>query len=95
MTHTGGSATREVANVKAGNLVLGDRHSIVSSARIKIESGTSIPSAVAVLPLTTNSNFVGRMTGSSAGVAPLRMLRHRHPLDDTFHPGATPLTAAT
>jgi hypothetical protein len=35
MTHIGGSATREVANVKAGNFVLGDRHSIVSSARIR------------------------------------------------------------
>ena len=57
MTHTGGSATREVANVKASNLVLDDRHSIKSSARIKIESGTSIPSAVAVLPLTTNSEL--------------------------------------
>jgi hypothetical protein len=36
-------------------------------------AGTSSPSAFAVLRLIISSNFVGRCTGRSAGLAPLRM----------------------
>src|SRR5262245_13468510 len=49
-------------------------HSITSSARASSVGGTSRPSAFAVLRLTTSSNFVGCSTGSSAGLAPLRIL---------------------
>jgi hypothetical protein len=48
-------------------------HSITSSARASSVSGTSRPSALAVLRLITSSNLVGACTGSSAGLAPLRM----------------------
>src|SRR5262249_20961399 len=48
-------------------------YSITSSARASSVSGTSRPSALAVLRLITSSNLVGACTGSSAGVAPLRM----------------------
>ena len=48
-------------------------HSITSSARASNDGGTSMPSALAVLRLITNSNLVGAWTGSSAGFAPLRM----------------------
>src|SRR5262249_79639 len=47
-------------------------HSISSSARNWIELGTSMPSALAVCMLITNSNFVDCKTGRSAGFAPLR-----------------------
>ena len=46
-------------------------HSITSSARSKIDVGTSMPSALAVLRLTAVSNFVGCSTGNSAGLSPL------------------------
>jgi hypothetical protein len=49
-------------------------HSITLSARRSIESGTVIPSALAVLRLITNSNLVGCSTGTLAGLAPLRIL---------------------
>src|SRR5262249_13350255 len=48
-------------------------HSITSSARASNVAGTSRPSAFAVLRLMISSNFVGRCTGRSAGLAPLRM----------------------
>src|SRR5262249_23652093 len=48
-------------------------HSITSSARCCSCNGTSMPSALAVLRLITNSYFVGACTGSSAGFSPLRM----------------------
>src|SRR5262245_4886452 len=48
-------------------------HSITSSASCCSWTGTSRPSALAVLRLMTNSYFVGNWIGSSAGVAPLRM----------------------
>src|SRR5262249_54325510 len=47
-------------------------HSISSSASNWIELGTSMPSALAVCMLITNSNFVDCRTGRSAGFAPLR-----------------------
>src|SRR5262245_26628101 len=48
-------------------------HSITSSARATRVAGTSRPSALAALRLSTNSNLVGCCTGRSAGLAPLRM----------------------
>ena len=48
-------------------------HWITSSAPASSEGGTSRPSALAVLRLITNSNFVGACTGRSAGFSPLRM----------------------
>src|SRR5262249_10912572 len=49
-------------------------HSITSSARKSSEVGSSMPIALAVLRLTMSSNLFGCSTGSSAGVAPLRIL---------------------
>src|SRR5262245_4910002 len=48
-------------------------HSITSSARASSEGGTSMPSALAVLRLSTSSYLVGACTGRSAGFSPLRM----------------------
>jgi hypothetical protein len=48
-------------------------HSITSSARVSIEGGTVMPSALAVLTLIAISNLVGACTGKSAGFAPFRM----------------------
>src|SRR5262245_19047444 len=48
-------------------------HSMTSSARARSVGGTSMPSALAVLRLTTSSYFVGACTGRSAGFSPLRM----------------------
>src|SRR5262249_20435376 len=49
-------------------------HSITSSARASRVGGTVRPSAFAVARLMTSSNLVGRSTGMSAGLAPLRIL---------------------
>jgi hypothetical protein len=49
-------------------------YSITSLARSRIEVGSSMPIALAVLRLTTNSNLVGNSTGKSAGLAPWRIL---------------------
>src|SRR5205807_1703115 len=49
-------------------------YSITSSARASSVGGTSIPSALAVFILMTNSKWVGCSTGRSAGWAPLRIL---------------------
>src|SRR5262249_9796878 len=48
-------------------------HSITSSASASSLSGTSMPSARAVLRLITNSNLVGCWTGKSFGLVPLRI----------------------
>src|SRR6266540_875581 len=48
-------------------------HSITSSARASSVGGTSRPSALAVLRLTTSSNLTGAWTGSSLGFEPWRM----------------------
>src|SRR5262245_319558 len=48
-------------------------HSITSSALSRTEVGSSRPSDLAVLRLTTSSTFVGCWTGKSAGFAPLRI----------------------
>ena len=49
-------------------------YSIISSARACIDGGTLIASALAVLRLMTNSNFVACTTGNSAGLSPLSTL---------------------
>src|SRR6266446_5991519 len=51
------------------------RHSITSSARASSVAGTSRPSALAVLRLTTSSYLVGACTGRSAGFSPFRIQR--------------------
>jgi hypothetical protein len=48
-------------------------HSITSSAMVRSCGGTSMPSAFAVPRLITNSKRVGRHTGRSEGLSPLRM----------------------
>src|SRR5262249_42518000 len=48
-------------------------HSITSSARASSVSGTSRPSALAVLRLIISSNLVGCSIGRSPGSAPARM----------------------
>ena len=48
-------------------------HSITSSAVNNSFAGTSRPSALAALRLITSSNLVGRRTGRSAGLSPLRI----------------------
>src|SRR5450759_5124293 len=52
---------------------LASPHSITSSARARSIGGTVRPSAFAVLRLITSSNLVGCWTGSSPGLAPLRI----------------------
>src|SRR5262249_18439386 len=47
---------------------------MISSARSSTDCGIVRPSAFAVLRLITSSNFVGRSTGRSAGLAPLKIL---------------------
>ena len=47
------------------DIALAAFHSITSSARESSEGGTVNPSALAVLRLMTNSNFVGCWTGRS------------------------------
>src|SRR5262249_48843873 len=48
-------------------------HSITSSTLASSCGGTSMPSALAVCALMTNSNLVDCKTGRSAGFAPLRI----------------------
>ena len=59
--------------VSSSPLRLAKLHSITSSASASRFGGTSRPSALAVLILIINSNFVGCRTGRSAGLAPLRI----------------------
>src|SRR5262249_58401641 len=49
-------------------------HSITSSASASSFAGICRPNALAVVRLITNSNLLGCITGSSAGLAPLRIL---------------------
>src|SRR5262249_25672307 len=55
-------------------------HSITSSASASNLSGTSRPSAFAVLRFMTISNLVGCNTGRSAGCSPLRIRPVRIPI---------------
>ena len=47
---------------------------MISSASADRFGGTSMPSALAVLRLMTNSNLVDCTTGKSPGFSPLRIL---------------------
>src|SRR5262249_2662438 len=49
-------------------------HSITSSARVRSMGGTARPMAFAAFKLITSSSCVGNSIGSSAGVAPLKIL---------------------
>src|SRR5262249_6765529 len=53
---------------------LAARHSITSSARVRSMGGTARPMAFAAFKLITSSSCVGNSIGSSAGVAPLKIL---------------------
>ena len=53
--------------------VLPHGYRITSSARRSSDCGIVRPSAFAVLRLMTSSNIVGRTTGKSAGLSPLRI----------------------
>src|SRR5207248_6317060 len=64
---SGSRATNQRDELAAGD------HSITSSASNCNELGTSMPSALAVCRLMTNSNLVDCKTGRSAGFAPLRI----------------------
>jgi hypothetical protein len=55
-------------------------YSITSSASSCIEIGHSIPSVLAVFILMTNSNFVGCLTGRSAGLLALEDPASRTPV---------------
>jgi hypothetical protein len=67
--HAGGEETRPHMA-----LCLADFHSITSSARAIKVAGIVIPSASAVLRLTTMRKWTGCWTGRSAGLAPLRIM---------------------
>jgi len=53
-------------------------HWMISSARTRTDWGIVTPSALAVLRLTTSSNFVGSSTGRSAGSVPHGHLLRAH-----------------
>jgi hypothetical protein len=55
-------------------LAIDARHLITTSALSMIDFGMVIPRVLAVLRFTTSRNVVGRSTGSSAGLLPLRTL---------------------
>src|SRR6516164_9536623 len=61
------AGTAHARNAGAGG------YSITSSARASSVGGTSMPSALAVFTLMTNSYLVGACTGRSDGFSPLRM----------------------
>ena len=70
------AARRINASAKSVLTLRGKRHcySITSSARSRIDVGSSIPIALAVLRLMAVSNFVAWSTGKSPAFAPLRIL---------------------
>src|SRR5262249_50711565 len=77
MCETAGSAAAPAArcrNCRRGSFILNlpSHHSITSSPRGSSVGGTSRPSALAVLSLSTVSYLVGACTGRSAGFSPLR-----------------------
>src|SRR5215471_16870751 len=69
----GAHVTQEQVQQKA-------RYSMTSSALNKSDEGMVIPSARAVRMLSTVSNFVGRLIGTSPGLAPRRTLPARTPV---------------
>ena len=64
------TSTRDVRFVPIADI---PGYSISSSASVSNVGGISRSSVLAVLRLITNSNLVARSTGSSAGLAPLRI----------------------
>jgi hypothetical protein len=54
--------------------IRGFSYSMISSAWAERFGGTSMPSALPVLRLMTNSNLADCTTGKSAGFSPLRIL---------------------
>src|SRR6516162_3456483 len=75
--HCGGyrdkSYENEAHTIPPGDDLAPSNHSITSSARTRIDRGTSRPSALAVLRFTAISYFVGNCTGRSPGFSPRRM----------------------
>src|SRR5262245_52408497 len=71
-----GAVHHIISGPKAGaaRYVYRANYSINSSARASSVGEMVMPSALAVLRLMTSSNFVGCSTGSSPGLAPLRIL---------------------
>ena len=69
----GRPGARKGGEPKRGQDFASPIHSITRSARTMIASGNVMPSAFAVLRLTTSSKRVGSCTGRSAGLVPLRM----------------------
>ena len=63
----------QLAALAARHACTPSNHSITSSARSRIDRGTSRPSALAVLRFRIISNFIGNCTGRSPGFAPCRM----------------------
>ena len=70
-----GLPSRRTGSSGHGANAAGEDAQITSSASARTDAGIVSPSAFAVLPLMTNSNLVGCITGISAGLA--RMLRQR------------------
>jgi hypothetical protein len=68
----GGESFQVVASAASSQATVA-LHSITSSAAVSSVGGTVRPSIRAVWALMTSSNFVACKTGSSAGLAPLRM----------------------
>src|SRR5262245_291458 len=70
-----GRARGQMQKISAGKFHFEppSHHSITSSATASSDIGTVRPSVFAVLRLMTSSNFVGCITGRSAGLAPLRI----------------------
>src|SRR5262249_42313494 len=71
LLRTGGERPRHRRAADKSDELAPPHHSMTSSARASNVSGTSMPSACAVLVLITSSNLVGAWTGRSAGLAPL------------------------
>src|SRR5215510_6342188 len=69
--------------------VHGMGHWITSFARASSDGGIVRPRALAVLRLMTSSNSVGRSTGRSAGLAPLRIkstpIRNSLHVSESYH----------
>src|SRR5262249_53735071 len=86
----GGERPREQAAGQRAQEDPAGGHWISSSARASRDCGMVSPSAFAVFRLMTSSNLVGRSTGRSAGLAPLRILSTyvaaRRKLSATFAP---------
>src|SRR5947209_2677304 len=72
-----GGQSQQIARMERSRMqgprLSGRTYLISSSARTSTIGDTSMPSARAVLRLTTVSYFTGACTGRSAGFSPLRM----------------------